>query len=313
MLSKIFDKLSTMRPRQLLALSIGMAIFIFALMFLGFTLLTKNQVTEEVKIEPVEEPPVEIQMKSVVVATRNIEPKVMLTGKMLELKEFPADSVPIDAVTDVTEIVNLPTRAKIFKGDIMTSQKVFKNTEQAGFVGSIPPNCRAVAVNINDVTGVAGFAKPGDYVDVLLVERDDGTATSSVLLQNVLLLSINKSMGIYQPPEKEDETPINPSARAIDNPAIATLALRPEDVLLLISASKLGEIYLVLRPFHPQSGYDYGADYTAQSLRSQRKQQEEQQNISTPALEIAQPAPEEFLKATKPKQDSGFDIIYGNR
>ncbi len=316
MFAKFFDKLSTLRPRQLLAIAAGLAVLVFVVFYLAITTLTKNNVAEEEK--PPEEPPVEIQMKSVVVATRNIEPKVMLTAKMLETKEFPADSVPVDAVTEVTDIVNLPTRAKIFKGDIMTAQKVYKNLEQAGFVGSIPPNCRAVSVTINDVTGVAGFAKPGDYVDVLLIERDEGLVTSRILLQNILLLSINQNMGINQPPKKEDaDAPVNPSATAIENPAIATLALTPDDVLMLVSASKIGEIYLMLRPLRPQSERVYSTDYTVQSLKSQRLQQEKQDKPAvTPQEPVAPPPPpptEPVPTVEETQKPTGFEIIYGNR
>ncbi len=317
MFAKFFDKLSTLRPRQLLAIAAGLAVLVFAVFYFTITMLTKNNVAEEEK--PVEEqPPAEIQMKNVVVATRNIEPKVMLTAKMLEVKELPVDSVPVDAVTDITEIVNLPTRAKIFKGDVMTAQKVYKNLEQAGFVGSIPPDCRAVSVNINDVTGVAGFAKPGDYVDVLLVERDEGLVTSSILLQNVLLLSINSDMGVNPPPENEDsDAPVNPAAEAIENPAIATLALKPDDVLQLVSASQIGEIYLMLRPLRPQSERVYSTDYTVQSLKSQRLQQEKQDKpVVAPQEPVTLTPPVRTVDENKPEpepEDIGFEIIYGNK
>ena len=85
------------------------------------------------------------------------------------------------------------------QGDVLTDQKVLLDDKQAGFVGMIPPDCRAVSVAINDITGIAGFAKAGDYVDVMVVSdsREKNKVTGEILLQNVLLLAINKtSMGV---------------------------------------------------------------------------------------------------------------------
>ena len=280
MLPKFFDWLSKLQPRQLLALSAGAAIFVFALMYLALTMMIDERMAMKT-LTGEETQPVEIKMSPVVVATQDIEPRVMLSRNMLEIKEMPVESIPEGAVTEISAIVNLPTRANIFKGDIMTAQKVYRNLDQGGFVGAIPPDCRAVSVNVNDVTGVAGFAKAGDYVDVLLLEHDDEGATSSIILQNVLLLSINKNMGIYQNPKNvgndvTNEAPVNPAAVAIDNPAIATLALVPDDVLRLVSASKLGEIYLTLRPLKPLDDYVQATEYTARSLKSQRLKEEQE-------------------------------------
>ncbi|MBQ7705915.1 MAG: Flp pilus assembly protein CpaB, partial [Selenomonadaceae bacterium] len=189
MFSKFFDWLSGLRPKQLLALAGGAAIFMFILMYAVFYFLIKptltpvdngeNTTAEEKKEE-------EIKMISVVVAARNIEPKTMLISRLLETQEFPENTLPPDAVTDIAEIANKPARDRIFKGDIITYSKVYRNAAQAGFVGSIPPDCRAVSIHVNEVTGVAGFAKPGDYVDLILVEKDDNSVTSRLLLQNVL-------------------------------------------------------------------------------------------------------------------------------
>ena len=38
----------------------------------------------------------------------------------------------------------------------------------------IDPTKRAMAIRVNDVSGVAGFVTPGDRVDVLLTRRLDG-------------------------------------------------------------------------------------------------------------------------------------------
>ena len=61
----------------------------------------------------------------------------------------------------------------------------------------------------SDVTGVAGFAQPGDYVDVMLVSGnvEPHKVVSELILQNVLLLAINKSVdntSTAPPPQQKD-------------------------------------------------------------------------------------------------------------
>lgn len=310
-MSKFFDWLSNLRPRQLLALAGVSALFIFFIMYFALTMVAKNQVpipeinnetnTEENQDEP-EKP--ELQMVSVVVATKTIEPKTMLISKFLETKEIPENAVPPDAVTNIAEIANKPARVRIYQGDVITHQKVYRTVEQSGFVGSIPPDCRAVTVAVSDVTGVSGFAKPGDYVDVLLIEREENSVTSRLILQDVLLLSINKNMGVQRTSEddKNDNSSVNPATTAIENPSLATFALRPDEVLELVTASRLGEIYLMLRPLVPQSNYITGAQYTMQSLKGK--------NIANNIKNPAQPA--ETPAETPAPVEEKIEIIYGN-
>ena len=140
---------------------------------------------------------------------------------------------------------------------------------------------------------------------MILVEHDDSKVTSSILLQNVLLLSINGDMGV-QPPTSDDE--VEPSTKAISNPVIATLALHPESVLRLVSATKLGEIYLVLRPQKPSNKY---VDIENFTIRTEKVQEVQEQ--PEPPKEEKQPEQvSEDEKNTEPTPPETFEIIYGD-
>ena len=244
-MSKLLNFLNDMPPRQILILSGGVAVAMFAVIFFALTFLTDSKKAEE---EITVNNSVS-EMTNVVTAVSDISPRTMIKENMVKLKEVPIDMIPEGAVTNVSEILNTSAKVAIFAGDILTDHKIYKNMDQAGFVGSIPPNCRAVSIDVNSVTGVDGFAKPGDYVDLLLVEKNNKTVITNVLLQNILLLSINQNMS----DSKGDGE--NSNTTAIDNPSIATLALKPDEAMRLISATKLGEIYLMLRPFKPTDMY----------------------------------------------------------
>ena len=253
------DILNDLRPKQILLLAGGVAVIMFTVVYFALNSVTKTG--EIVHIEETKP----ANMTSVVVASANIAPRAMIKENMLQLKEIPNDSLPEGAITDIASVINIPAKVAIFSGDIITKQKIYKNTEQSSFIGTIPADCRAISIGVSDVTGVDGFAKPGDYVDLLLVEHNDTSATTNVLLQNVLLLSINANMSNTA---AEGE---NPNTTAISNPSIATFALRPEEAIKLISASKLGEIYLMLRPLNPKDVYVDNIDYTAVSTNALQK------------------------------------------
>ena len=287
MFSKLLNILNDMRPRQILMLSGGVAVVIFAVVF-SFLSLWKN--TEQPSEEAVTVNKPVSEMVNVVAAKSDIQPRTMIKENMVQLKEVSAELVPEGAIKNVSEVLNTPARTTIFAGDVITNQKIYADMSQAGFVGAIPADCRAVSIDVNGVTSVDGFAKPGDYVDLLLVEKDDKSATTNVLLQNILLLSINQNMSANNNSTEGNE---NSNTTAISNPSIATLALKPEEALQLISASKLGEIYLMLRPFKPKDMYVDSLEYTAVSSNAQQSY-----NEPTPAVP-AQPA-QPAVSATVP-------------
>ena len=296
--SKILNYLNNLNVRQVLALAGIAAILMFIVIYV---FLTSFIAEKEVAVKKVE---VELpRLETVVVAKSDIAPRTLIHEGMLQTKEVPVGDVPSGAFTLIEDVVDHPARITILAGDVITKRKLYLDTEQAGFVGAIPPDCRAISINVNNITGVAGFAKPGDYVDLLLVENDNSVATTTIILQNILLLSINQTMDRNEI-EKDDDGTKNPNA-AVNSPSIATLALRPNDALKLVSAAKLGDIYLMLRPSRPLDMYVGEINYTLNSANKPPKQE-----TPPPISEVQKPIEnpvEEPSADTTPK----FEIIYG--
>ena len=255
MIQKIINKLNDLRPRQLLILAVAAAFLMFLAIYVAMTFLQGEEANEDKK--PVE-------TVQVVVAKVNIPPRTRIQETMLQLKKMPVDLVPEGVIKDFKDVVDVQVKVSIFAGDILTIQKVFAEKSDEGFVATIPLDSRAVSISVNDITGVAGFAKPGDFVDLLLVEKSQYSVTTNILLQNVQLLSINKDMTGAGVVSEDGAT----TTTAINNPTIATFALRPEDVLKLVSASKLGEIYMSLRPTKPRNAYVGEMEYTIDSINT---------------------------------------------
>lgn len=217
----------------------------------------------------------------VVVAKQDIAPKTIIKESMVEVREVPASMVSDDAVREVSDIVNKPAKVEILKDDIISTRKVLMDITMAGFTGDIPPECRAISIAITDVTGVAGFAKPGDYVDVMLIAKGDEKMTGRIVLQDVLLLAINKNTEQKQKAAGDgssgDTKKTGDSANssnqsdkksadaakdeAISDLATATLALLPEDALKLITEAQEGTLYLALRPYKPRDKFTTDTRY----------------------------------------------------
>lgn len=217
----------------------------------------------------------------VVVAKQDIAPKTIIKESMVEVREVPASMVSDDAVREVSDIINKPAKVEILKDDIISTRKVLMDITMAGFTGDIPPECRAISIAITDVTGVAGFAKPGDYVDVMLIAKGDEKMTGRIVLQDVLLLAINKTAeqkqkavgdgssgdtkktGDSADSKNQSDKKSADAAKdeAISDLATATLAVLPEDALKLITEAQEGTLYLALRPYKPRDKFTTDTRY----------------------------------------------------
>ena len=258
-LSNIMERLT---PRQLLLICGVIALIIFLLIYFTLTRLTAEKPKQVPQQQPVTK---QVQVKDVTIVTAktSIPERTLIKEEMLSLMTMPSNKVPNGALMSTADLVGRPTRFAIAPGEVITVQKVFASVLDMGLSGRIPPECRAITVGISDVTGVAGFAQPGDYVDVMLVSSqvENNKVVSEMILQNVLLLAINKQV------ENTNAAPVQNNSKdkgknqnaviqpkVTGNPAMATMALVPEDALKLAAKAQLGQIYLVLRPYRPSNG-----------------------------------------------------------
>lgn len=308
MFSKLMEMLNDLQPKQLLMLAAGTAVVMFLAVY--FALLGLSGRNEEVKkMAPV----TQAATTQVVMAREDIPARTVIQEDMLELRDMPVDAVPRGAMMSTNDVVGQPAASTIYAGDVVTLSKLVKEKRTTGFVGEIPDNCRAVSVGITEITGVAGFAKPGDYVDVILVEKGNSGATSRFLLKNVLLLGINQDATQEKDSGKTDK----PKAKS--KPAIATLALQPDDMLQLVSAAAVGEIYLALRPFHAEDTGNFLNAYTQRSVKGSSAPAAAEPVRTAPAPQVVYqqvpaPRPAAAAAAAPPAPASaGYEIIQGDK
>ena len=262
---KLSDKISgaieRMSPKKLLLLCGLAAILVFLIIY--FILSAAFSDKKESKSAPA-------AMVPVIEASRDIEPQTVITEDMVKAVEVSSNMVPSGALTDKNAVVGKKAGTTIFSGDMITARKL--SQKAGGFVGLIPDGMRAVSFSVNDVTGVSGFAKPGDKVDILLVTSREGMdrITSKILLKDVLILAVNKSSGTPQPQSQNTDkdgkgmpsgsAPRQSSSNtsSIGTPSVVTVALTPYDAAKLIASTQIGQLQMLLRPSNDDGDHYVG-------------------------------------------------------
>jgi pilus assembly protein CpaB len=114
-----------------------------------------------------------IASNKVVVAAMDIELGNRLTPQMLKTVDWPSGSVPPGGFDDVKNLQDRVVRTSIQRGEAILSSKLAPLGTQGGLSAVIAEGKRAMTVRVNDVVGVAGFALPGNYVDVMVSTQQD--------------------------------------------------------------------------------------------------------------------------------------------
>ena len=184
-----------------------------------------------------------LQQKSVsgnkiVVAATDIQLGSKLNGEMLKLAEWPAGSIPPGAVTDIKQLDDRVVKTTVLRGEPLVDAKLAPVGTQGGLSAVIRPGSRAITVRVNDVIGVAGFALPGNYVDILVSTQDgngnrEGKQISKIVLQHILVLAV------AQEASRDDTKPKVVNA--------VTLEVTPEQAEKIDLARSIGTLSLVLR------------------------------------------------------------------
>jgi pilus assembly protein CpaB len=162
-----------------------------------------------------------------------------VTPDMVRMADWPADAMPIGAITDPKLLEARVARASMQRGEPIMESKLAPPGTQGGLSAVVANGKRAMTVRVNDVVGVAGFALPGNFVDILVNTQEDKVKTikdlaiSKIVLERILVLAI------AQETSRDDTKPKVVNA--------VTLELTPDQAEKLDLARSVGTLSLVLR------------------------------------------------------------------
>jgi pilus assembly protein CpaB len=167
-----------------------------------------------------------------------------VTPEKVKFVNYPATSLPPGVHRSMAELLPQGKR-RVALRPILVNQPLLAGDlsgegQNASIAALLPDGMRASTVRINDISGVAGFIKANDTVDVLVTRQaigPDGAQGSQqvtdVLLQNVRVIAMGQDAagGSNQPVVQRS----------------ATLEVSPVDAQKLTLGQALGQLSLVLR------------------------------------------------------------------
>ncbi|MES2500320.1 MAG: Flp pilus assembly protein CpaB, partial [Pseudomonadota bacterium] len=181
------------------------------------------------------------QVNQVAVAAQEINMGQKLTSNMFKLVSWPANIMPPESFSDLKKLDGRVTKSALQVGEPVLATKLAPEGSLGGLSAVIAEGKRAITVRVNDVVGVAGFALPGNFVDIIVnTEKEEGSGNnknskdiSKIVLEHILVLAVAQEAG------RDETTPKVVNA--------VTLEVSPEQAEMIDLARSIGDLSLVLR------------------------------------------------------------------
>ncbi|MCF2514820.1 Flp pilus assembly protein CpaB [Sphingomonas sp. G124] len=223
-----------MKRQTLIALGVAIILGVLAV-FLANTYLTGRE--KQLAASPE-------GMVRVAVAAMPLDYGVDITPDKVKFVNYPATSLPPGVYKSLPELLPMGKR-RVALRPIQVNQPLLAadlsgEGQNASIAALLPDGMRAATVRINDISGVAGFVKPNDTVDVLITRNaigpdgtDRGEQVTDVLLQNIRVIAMG-----------QDAVGADGKPSSTRN---ATLELTPLDAQKVALGQRLGQLSFVLR------------------------------------------------------------------
>ncbi len=193
-----------------------------------------------------------VEMVNIIVAGQDLVYGQRITRNELRRQPFPASAMPAGAFTDeeldklfpngISERVVL--RAMDQREPILAS-KLTEPGKEAGITSHLSPGMRAFTIPVNATTGVAGFLRPGDRVDVFWTGRSANIGEVTQLIQsNLRLIAVDQNADM-------DRT------TAISSPQTVTVEATPGEAAKLAQAQSSGRLALALLGAHDLNASEF--------------------------------------------------------
>jgi pilus assembly protein CpaB len=238
-----------------------------------------------------------------VVARSDISESVEVTPDMVTTVQTALSPlVPDGAFTKAEDVVGRVTSKGIPKGTAISPLWLAPPGTPPGLTERIEEGFRAVSVKIDEVSGVAGQIKPGDFVDVIVVmkiSRGRETETiSRIILQRIKVLAVGQNLG--DPRGKAGPQKL---ARSV------TLLVQDAEVPKLHLAQTQGKVTLAMRGSDDQLMADTGHASTGEWLNPRPPQAEDD---STPEATPLAGLFSQVAEPDAPKEKETFAVTVVN-
>jgi pilus assembly protein CpaB len=210
--------------------------------------------------------------RAMVVAKVDIPLGAKITADYLTTVDVPKAATPDGTFTQPDQIIGRITTTRISAREPLIASRLAVVGAAGGLSAVIPEGSRAMAINVDDETGLAGFLLPGTLVDVLAVinsENHQGLI-SKIVLQKIKVLANGQNLD----QSSNDREP--------NGVRTVTLQVTPDQSEKLALAAAEGKLRLALRNATDRSDEQTNG-VTKQTILGGR---------ALPATESAPPRPE---------------------
>ncbi|MBX3120808.1 MAG: Flp pilus assembly protein CpaB [Nitrospira sp.] len=230
----------TSRQRALLVIGLGGTIgAVSSLLAYGYV----QQLLDETRTEL----SANNRMTSVAVAAHALPWGTVLSSDAVRVVSFPSESVPDGTFPSSDELIGRVLLTPLTSQEpILVSKLAPTDVTTGGIAAVTHPEKRAMAIKVDDVTGVGGILKPGDRVDVLTTMSrvlNGGEPTTKLVLADIMVLST----GLDASTGKEEESLLSGRKASRTPPTVVTLEVAPHEAERLSLASMEGKVHLALR------------------------------------------------------------------
>ncbi len=218
------------------------------------------------------------------VATVDMNVGQRISKDQVRLIEWPTGNLPTGAFPTIEELDGRVTKIAIQRDEPMLEARLAPVGSKGGLSAVISEGQRAITVRVNDVIGVAGYALPGNFVDVIVNTKEEANqrtgqeerVVSKIVLEKILVLAVGQEAG------RDDTKPKVVNA--------VTLEVSPMDAEKIDLARSVGTLSLVLRNQIDVKG-SQGSGATKDSLLGLTPYKRPEPPKAEPPRAVAPPAP----------------------
>ena len=185
-----------------------------------------------------------VELTNVYVAADDLKYGKVLTKEDVKTVEWPINSIPETAFTKIEdlfgqevgedEVADFRTVIRaVDAGEILLSTKVTGLGEDASVASSLSKGMRAFTLRVDVASGVSGFLRPGDKIDIYWTGKVGKSTVTRLIMDGIALIAIDQSA--------------NSQTQAPTVAKTVTVAVSPLTVAALAQAQSTGKLLLSLR------------------------------------------------------------------
>ncbi len=188
-----------------------------------------------------------VNFKTVYVAAKPLEYGQQLTKEDIRAVKIPREAAPETAFSEEAVLLGSGNERDfrtviraMDTGEFIMSTKITDLGQDAGVSSRLKAGMRAFAISVDVASGVSGFLRPGDRVDVYWTGRNRDETVTKLILESLTLIAIDQSAD----GAKRNRATV---ARTV------TVAANARTIAALVQAQSTGKLLLSLRGINDDS------------------------------------------------------------